>query len=223
MTCYLPIEQTILFLNAATDVVDDEVAFVVVVPVVRDDANVRHPFTVEVPCDDITGLIVRAVRGDSNRLAATSKKRLQVRNSPMIDVLVRGFQSPFLRIYREICRHVFVNFFLQIYARISKRANDNIGTRSGISRHVTSGIRKHTVVLSVVCRYLDLFVGALENAADRFGRYVVGRRPRKRLNRSVRTKRMVERRFAAAATEANDINDQEISRSHTAAQLRHDY
>ena len=220
MTGYLPIEQTILFLNAATDVVDDEVAFVVVVPVVRDDANVRHPFTVEVPCDDITGLIVRAVRGDSNRLAATSKKPLQVRNPPMIDVCVGRFQSPLLRISGKVCRHVLMDFFLQIDTGLAKSSNDNVRTCAGIGRHVAAGIWNHAIVLCVTGRCRDLFAGALENAADRFGRYVVGRRPLKRLNRSVRTERMVERRFAAAATETDDNNDQKISWSHMSAHFR---
>lgn len=204
MPGYLPIEQPILFGNAAADVVDDEIAFITIIPVVRDNADVGHALTVEVPGHDIAGLIVRAVRGNSDGFAFTRKEGLQIGYASMIDVRVRGFQSPFLRISRKVRGHVFVNFFLQVDPGLAKSSNDNVRTCAGIGRHVAAGIRNHAIVLCVMGRCRDLFSCALENAADRFGRYVVGRRPLKRLNRSVRTERMVERRFAAAATETND-------------------
>ena len=83
MPGYLPVKQTIFFCNAAADVVNDQVPFVAVVPVVRDEPNVGHAFTVEVPGNDITGLVVIAVGRYSDRFASAGKKSLQIRNSSM--------------------------------------------------------------------------------------------------------------------------------------------
>lgn len=222
MTRYLPIEQTIFFGNAAADVVDDEVAFVAVIPVIRDYADVRHAFAVEVPRDDVAGLIVRTVVGNGNGLAVAAKKRLQIGNSSMVDVCVGRFQAPFLRICREIRRHVLVNFFLQVYAGSSKRANDNIRARSGVRRHVAAGIRQYTILLSVVCRYFGLIMSACDNAANRFGRNILDRRSLKGLSRSCRAKRVLKR-CTATAGKANNKEAHYEGWSHIQAQLSYDH
>ena len=222
MTGYFPIEQTVFFGNAAADVVDDEVAFVAVIPVVRDDADVRHTFAVEVPGNDIAGLVIRAVRRGRNGFTSTRKEGLQIGNASMVDIRVGSFQSPFLRISREVRRHVFVNFLLQVNAGISKCSNNDVRARASVGRHVAAGIRQHAIVLSVMGRYLDLFVGALDNAPNRLSRDVVDRGPLKRLYRTARAERMLERRSAASA-EAGNKYEQEISSSHIRERYRRNY
>lgn len=220
MTRYLPIEQSIFFGNSAADVVEDEVSFVTVVPVVRDEADVSHAFAVEVPGNDIAGLIIRAVRRNGNGLASASEEGLQVRNASMVDARVRIFQPPFLGIDGEIRRHVFVNFFLQVDASVSKRTNDYICTRSGIGRHVAARVRQHAVILSVMCRYLDLFTRAFENMPDRFGCDSSDRRSLECLSGLRRAKRMLKRRSTATAGQAERHGDQYKDWSHIRAHQR---
>ena len=214
MPSYLPIEQTIFFGNAAADVVDDEVSFVAVVPVVRDESDMCHSFAVEVPGHDIAGLVVAAIGGHRDRFAATIKEGLQVWNASMVDVCVGTFQSPFLRIGRKIRRHIFMDFFLQVDASVAKRSDNNIRAGSGIGRHIAAGVCKYAVILSIVRRYFDLFASAFDNAADRFGGDRVRSRPFKSLRWTSRAKRVLKRRAPAAACKAGTQNDQYKSWSH---------
>src|SRR6476659_6568647 len=114
MTSYLPVEQMIFFGNTSADVVDDEVSFVAVVPVVRDESDMCHSFAVEVPGNNIAGLIIATIGRYSDRFSTSSKKGLQIWNSSMVNVCVGTFQSPFLRIGCKIRRHVFMDLFLQV-------------------------------------------------------------------------------------------------------------
>ena len=216
MTRYLPIKQTIFFRDAAADVVNDEVPFVAVVPVVRDEPDVSHSFSVEVPGNDITGLIVRSIGRDRNRFAPTGKEVLQVGNSPMVDVCVRMIQSPFLRISWKVCGHIFVNFFLQVDASVAKCSDHYISARSGIRRHVAAGIWYDSIVLCVMRRYLDLLVSTFDNVPNRLRGNVIRRRTLERFNWPGRTEWMLKR-IARAAGDADRKDNQYKNWSHVSA------
>lgn len=208
MTSYLPIEQPIFFCNAAADVVDDEVTFVAVVSVVRDNADVCHALAVEVPGQDVAGLIVPTDRGNGNGLAVAAKERLQIRNPAMVNARVSVIKSPFSRIGGKIRRHIFMNLFLEIDARVSKRPDDDVRACSRVRGHVAPGIWYYSIILSIVRRYLDLFVCAFNDAADWFRDDVVGPGPFNSLDGSGRVNRLPIRNRVAATGKADGQDDQ---------------
>jgi hypothetical protein len=198
MTSYLPIKQPIFFRNAAADVVDDQVSFGPLIPVVRDETDMGHSFAVEVPRDDVARLIITAVGRDRDGFALAGKKRLQIGNPSMIDVCVRMVKSPFLRIHREVRRHIFVDLFLQVDAGLSKSSDHNVSARSCIGRHIAAGIRDHSVVLCVMRRYLKLFASTLDDVSNRLRWNITGSRSFECRARCYRAKLMFKRRSAAA-------------------------
>jgi len=198
MTRYFPIEQPIFFRNAAADVVDDQVSFGTVIPVVRDETDMGHAFAVEVPRDDVAGLIITAVGRDRDSFALAGKKRLQIGNASMVDICVRTVKSPFLRIRREVRGHVFVDLFLEVDAGLSKSSDHYVRARSCIGRHITAGIRDHFVVLRVMRRYLKLFASALDDVSNRLRWNIAGSWSFECRAGSYRTKLMFKRRPATA-------------------------
>jgi len=192
MTRYLPIEQPIFFRNAAADVVDDQISFGPIVPIVRDETDMGHALAVEIPCDDIARLIITTVGRDSDSFALPSKKRLQIGNTAMVDIRVCTGKTPFLRIRSKVRRHIFMNLFLKIDAGVSKSSDDDVRARSCVGGHVAAGVRDHSVVLCVMGSYLKLFVSALDDLSNWHRCNVAGNRPFERRAGCHRTKLMFE-------------------------------
>jgi len=198
MSRYLPIKQPVFFRNAAADVVDDQVPFGTVVPVIRDETDMGHAFAVEVPRDDVARLIVTALGRNRHSFAFAGEKRLQIGNTAMVDIRVRTRKAPFLRIRSKVGGHIFMNLFLQVDAGLSKSSDDDVRARSGVGGHIAVGIRDHFVVLCVMRSHLKLFVGALDNLSNRLRWNINGGRPFERRAGCHRTKLMFECCLATA-------------------------
>jgi len=198
MTRYFPVEQPVFFRNAAPDIVDDQVSFGPVIPFVRDETDMGHAFAVEVPCNDIARLIITTVGRDRHSFAFAGEKRLQIGNTAMVDIRVRMVETPFLRIRREVRRHILVDLFLKVDAGLSKGSDNYVRASTGIGRHVAAGIWDHSVILCVMCGYFKLFASALDDVPNRLRWNIAGNRSFERRARRYRTKLMFEHLSAAA-------------------------
>ena len=73
--------------------------------------------------------------------AASAEKRLQVRHPPMVNVFVRLFEPPFLRISRKADPHVFVQELLKVDSdALAQRTHNNVSADSSFDRNVAIGI-----------------------------------------------------------------------------------
>src|SRR5579864_7530457 len=77
----------------------------------------------------------------------------------MVNIGIRALSSPspFAWISVEIGQHIFMNFFLQIYADGTVGTDNLIRTNAGFGRHVSSGIRNAYVSWVVSDRVTSTF------------------------------------------------------------------
>ena len=68
------------------------------------------------------------------------EKYLEVLDPPMINIGIRFFQAPKFGIQLKMRHHIFMYFFLQVYAELPIGADHDIGTYAFIRGHVAIGI-----------------------------------------------------------------------------------
>ena len=89
----------------------------------------------------------------------------------MVDIRVRFFQSPLLRIEGKVSLHVSVHFFLQVDADGSIGSDDDIRADSDIIRDIAAWIGNFSITAVIA----HLVPGSLSCCGDQLAREVVCR------------------------------------------------
>lgn len=105
----------------------------------------------QVPRDHIAGNIVRSLFGDRQTRPLPFKENHKVGDPPVINIGVWtvALRPPFMRICREGTLHVFMDFFLQVYANCAIAANDLVRAYARICRHVAARIWNAHIVRNI--------------------------------------------------------------------------
>ena len=105
----------------------------------------------------VTRFEILAAASFSHRKTLPLKITAQVWHPPMVDVFVRFFQPPILRILIERRSHILVHQLLQIHRLpLPHRPNDHVRTDASILRNIAPGISQAHVGRVINCRHTNL-------------------------------------------------------------------
>jgi hypothetical protein len=92
-------------------------------------------------------LITIGASRDGQRFAMALKENDEVGHAPVIDVRIGMSEEPvpLPRIRGEVALHILMNFFLKINAHYPVRADDLIGTHSGVGGHIATPVRNANI------------------------------------------------------------------------------
>jgi hypothetical protein len=160
---YGPIEQDIFHLWSVADVVHHHVVTASPSPV-DNHADVSDS-AAEIPSHNVARGIVLASSRQSQGFAFPRKEEHQIRYPPVVNVRVGG-PAPVVRIDIEVLNHIFMNFFLQVYANRAVNADDLVGANAGVRRNIAARIWNPNVPRNIP----DVVVRAFNRRGDQFAR-----------------------------------------------------
>ncbi len=134
-----PVEEHVLHLGPGADVVNDP-ALAGTAGRFDDNPNVGESVAVEIPGHDVADGVVRHREALLQAFPVPGEVFLEVGDSAVVDVLVRAFEPPLLRILGEMALHVFVDALLEIDPEGAIATHDDVTADTFVGSDVTTRI-----------------------------------------------------------------------------------
>ena len=167
MSDHLIPQKDVLFLRSSTNVVDNQRG----APgcFIRDNSYVQNTAP-QIPSDDVAGAIsFRRLELFGHHDLMPLEIPRKVWHPAMINVFVRAFESPFLRVGAEILLHVFVDLLLKVKAYLPKRPNDYVAADSRVKRNITAWVFERGIGRVILLRHPDLLPSSRDDADTQCG------------------------------------------------------